>query len=297
MPFAQLVDEFATTKKLPAKWGVRRERAPSGGVCLALDDAAALARFVAFVKHRADQLGREVFLRGQVDDFPGMVPGLFRDADDDSCEARGRAYDAVLTRIVELFGHGRFRRSDLGALLQHYGLRTPWLDLVDNIYTAAWFATNRYCRDQRGGGHYSRSAERYGWLYLIATGHQNHSRLFCVDLRKHHSSMCLRLHAQHGLSAATQHDGAPIEHFDYGQHVVARVRIPNDTRFIVSGALASPRFFFPSAHLDESYALLRSERLSGLLARAEREYGLPESTLGRVERVWYRTGRVRPAEV
>lgn len=45
-------------------------------------------------------------------------------------------------------------RAAIEPLLQHYGLRTRWLDVVDNIWVALWFAVNEYVgeRDKVASG-------------------------------------------------------------------------------------------------------------------------------------------------
>jgi hypothetical protein len=289
MYLPDLVGEFANKSGLPAKFGVRRDVTRTGEEFLHLDHPVALARFIAFAKYRAQKVHQvEVYLRGQVANYSGMVPSLFR-GDSQERQQRVDAYGAMLAAVQRLFGQGRFRRSNVGALLQHYGLNTPWIDLVDNIYTAVWFATHRYIMLNPREGYYAKSDESHGWLYLIAASPQMYGgTLHSIDLRKHHSSMNVRLHAQHGLSAAAQEDGAEMKEFDYRSSVVARVRIPNNTRFVLTGRLASPSFLFPPIDIDESYRILLDDRLDQALADVETTFNLADRTLGRVVRMRYR---------
>lgn len=252
---------------------------------LCLDDATALARFVAFVKYRIQQLGGDVFLRGQVSHYPGLVPALFRGASEQAAQRRAAAYRQALSRVQDDLPYGRFHRSNVGALLQHYGAKTPWIDLVDNLYTALWFATHEHRSDHDNRSYYVRAPSEFGWVVLVGTRTIDGESLRCIDLRKHHSSMNVRLHAQHGISAASQDDWEPPTRVDYETYVVARVRVPNDRRFRVNGHLASPRFLFPSPQLDESFNILLSSAANRILAEHERDFRLPDNTLGRIGRI------------
>src|SRR5439155_13911771 len=89
----------------------------------------------------------------------------------------------------------RFGRPHLPALLQHYGVRTSWLDVVDNLYVAIWFATHT----RSGGAWTGKSSGDYGWLYFISTTYST-SCLTVVDFRDSHHHLSTRPHAQHGLS-------------------------------------------------------------------------------------------------
>ena len=91
---------------------------------------------------------RRVFLRGSAINRQCSVPSLFRDVngkqcDDDELDKRWSTYKNALKGLNALDGT-RWRRPNLGAVVQHYGIRTPWLDVVDNLYTAIWFAIHEF---------------------------------------------------------------------------------------------------------------------------------------------------------
>lgn len=284
-------NEFAYKSGLPPAFGARVGYLEDGSEYLGLQHPAALARFVAFVKYRVQLTGGDVFLRGQTEHHRGMTPALFRQVAAPELARRVDAYARVLGKIQESLPYGRFHRSNPGALFQHYGLKTPWLDLVDNLYTAVWFATHEHRSDSEFRSYYQPSRQRTGWVTLISTRSTENQHLHCIDLRKHHSSMNVRLHAQHGISAATQEDFASPALYDYGEFVVGRVCIPNNGAFALRGRLASPRFLFPPPSIDESFQLLLSSPTNALLATCERQFGLPNGALGRINAILYRAPR------
>lgn len=115
-----------------------------------------LAALVAYCSGRRHQ----VFLRGCTQDHPASVPSLFRDKSRNGftyCRETviqlWDAYQALLNALHKELApkraKSRWRRRNLGAVLQHYGIKTPWLDVVRNLHTAIWFATHELESDQK----------------------------------------------------------------------------------------------------------------------------------------------------
>ncbi len=59
----------------------------------------------------------------------------------------------------------RFKIDIGGAIFQHYGIRTPWIDLVDNLFIAIWFAATE--RSESEPYFYKRSKQDYEFIYFI----------------------------------------------------------------------------------------------------------------------------------
>ena len=158
-----------------------------------VEDPVILAAFVAF----CSGFGRRVFLRGCCQDYPRSFPSLFRDGETLCSDPKSRwlAYKCILRnlRSTDSLNGNRWRRENLGAVLQHYGIRTPWLDVVSNIYTATWFATHKVddsrdpsCRAVR------RNENQYGWISLYSGTGPGLPPLAVVDLGEAHSSQHVR---------------------------------------------------------------------------------------------------------
>jgi hypothetical protein len=198
-----------------------------------------------------------------------------------------------MARLGRELPYTRFLRENVGALLQHYGIKTPWLDLVDNLYTATWFAFHQHHIDAEGRTYYTLSDSDVGYLYLVATREEmGHRQLVCVDLRKHHSSLNVRPHAQHGVSAAASSDSNAVTWYDYEENVVARIRLPKKRAFLIGGGLAQVRFLFPGKEVDDSYRILLNSGIGMLLKNVTREYNLDRTALGGISKIRYRAPRV-----
>lgn len=116
----------------------------SGRSVLHVKDSHALIQAAGYLKH-VNARHENIYFRGQADLFPTLMPSLFRGVKSD--HARGTRI-GELHRVIEAASkkaqilrklHPVFREP----LLQHYGLRTTWLDLVDNVWVALWFACHR----------------------------------------------------------------------------------------------------------------------------------------------------------
>ena len=127
-------------------------------------DPTVLASFVAF----CSESSRHVFFRRHANNYRKSIPTLFRDDHGEQLEGdeftrRWSAYRTLLEKLGSELPGSRWKRNDLGSVLQHYGFRTPWLDVVRNLYTAIWFATHGF--ETRGSCRLAqRSTQAHGWL-------------------------------------------------------------------------------------------------------------------------------------
>ena len=256
-----------------------------GSAHLCIEQPSTLAAFLAYCSGQS--ANTRIFLRGCTENYSTAYPSLFRENsnDDPQRELRGRwhAYKHALAGIRRLNGR-RWRRKDLGAVLQHYGVRTPWLDVVRNLYTAIWFATH----DLRGNGLHgvakpARTDHCWISFYRRQAG-TSEERLTVKDLSAHHSSLHVRPHVQHGLSLSMQPDDIelprPCQNFN--RFRIALIRIPNGGQWKLSGHMFSSAFLFPSADLDNSLRLLSTAAVQDLLEDACARFELPPGALGKV---------------
>ncbi len=238
---------------------------------LTAEEPAALASFVAFSK---GQKGKRVYLRGQDCWRGGLTPLLFRDAvTDEERRSRWRAYQAFCDRLKKIVpGARRIRRRNFGAVLQHYGFRTPWLDVVDDIHAAVWFATHNRC-DLGDTVRYQRASEGFGCVVVLAVPKD----IRVQDLRAAHSSRNTRCHVQQAFSLAMQNDDAvdPSVQQDFSTYVLGVVRIPTVKRWHLRGFRASQSYFFPSVDIDSTYKRLLAPEVNELADRTESEFGVP----------------------
>jgi FRG domain len=219
-----------------------------------------------------------LLLRGQVQHHDGMLPSLFRDKDVEPAKLR-EAESAFAARIRQTIRAGRFNRDDLPALLQYYGFRTSWLDTVDNLFVATWFATNKLGIAVDSFIETSLSSGEHGWLFLIAS-RIGSRRLRHIDFRSEHHPLSSRPHVQHGVSLA----GADTTECDLRDFVVGTIRFPTSS-CTVTGTLFEKSFLFPFPEDDHTLRLLVRHQANDWAAAIEREYRLPSGALGRVSQL------------
>lgn len=244
------------------------------------DEPAIVARVASQIRQQALlHLGNrtKVLMRGQTRNHVGIVPALFRpprDAIDSKLLLK--AEDKFRSKIQKI-SLGRLKRPSLAALLQHYGYSTSWLDVVDNLWMAVWFATHTFDRRALPGMTTSFTEEESGWIYFIAS-EIGSKKLNVVDLRAAHHGLSLRPHTQHGWSVKSQ--CASVS--DLNEWVIGCVEFPVGARWKLEGYLGSAEFFFPSPKLDDTLRRLIDKDVDNIAASIEQEFGLPTASLGRV---------------
>ncbi len=167
---------------------------------------------------------------------------------------------------------GKTPRAVVEPLLQQYGLRSRWLDLVDNIWIALWFGCHELIVDstKQYAHHVRRStaSEPNGYAYIrvlnvgdlksttIAGVYQS-SKIRVVDLRRALPSVYVRPHAQHGLLIASR-DWGPHAEPDLGSNCVAtlRIHLHDALEWLGSGIFTTPYVLFPPPTRDEGYRRL-----------------------------------------
>ena len=270
------------------------------GEYMHVQDPVVLAAFVAFCSDDH----RPVFLRGCCrGDFPHSYPSLYRDGPDgkDYCkdpDKRWRAYKSLLKKLEELKQQGvltgtRWDRPNLGAILQHYGVKTPWLDVVRNLYTAIWFATHELVDVKKDPlrRKVKPTREDDGWILLFAACRPGQQRLTVGDLMETQSSLHVRPHAQHGLSLGMKCDpterdeGFPptARTTDFNTHRITRVRFPaRSEKWKLCGHMFRSSFLFPGRQHDDSLQQLMSDEVRSAIKDACSECNIDKNALGTV---------------
>lgn len=160
-------------------------------------DFRALSLATGIIRYTLKGTNTKVFYRGQERDY-SLVPSLYRSAKtgEDAIEAEQKLEEimACIKRSFDQIGTDDERE----ALCQHYGLHTRWIDIVDNIQTALWFAYDRsYTKDDRE----QRFDEDVGYIYVVAVP-DDEKKVKVIDLREKPSQF-LRPHTQQAFAAKT----------------------------------------------------------------------------------------------
>lgn len=280
------MEEFASLKNLTSKFKIKyRQDKKTNRPYLYLEDPRILVRFAGYLKKNIwSKTGTKVSFRGQIKDYGTMMPGLFRgNITHEQLKNRYLAYNELVTKLQNRFNDAqRFQTENVGAILQHYGIKTPWLDLVDNIYTAIWFATKM---QEAKPIRYVDSDRKFGWIYFIRYGLDNGFALRGYDLREDQSSLSLRLHVQHGISVTREGDSWDLVNRCLNDFVVAVVKFPNNENWKLKGPLFEMDYMFPSTKYDNTYKRLLKENknIKKLVYKITNKYDLLENDLGTID--------------
>lgn len=225
-----------------------------------------LVQFIGFGKYMNNEK-HNVFLRGQTSLYGGkLVPSIYRD--------RTR-YDTITTKFntrisQTIEGQASFKQYDrkvFDPLIQHYGIKTNQIDVVDNIWIALWFALHKATTEVINSHeyiYYYDTPDEFCYILLIASdavesskahmGVYEGSTTRLVDLRKALPSYFLRPHAQHAYMIKK------LEQFpsDYTDLIIGIAKIPTKLAFKWLGTndLLTVNSLFPAAYFDSGYKIL-----------------------------------------
>ena len=242
-----------------------------------------LAQAAGYLKYSFGKTSQQIFYRGQNQIYKTFSPTLVRGIksqkpQSDRITALRNACSEI-TKANSIFDGVPFEAQE--ALLQHYGLKTSWLDLVDNVWISLWFACHtahaagplgQYLHFERRDPYSDRNP--YAYIILVAADMQLSDPyvpgLFkgrdteLIDLRVAVPSIFLRPHAQHGVLFRMRGTG-PRRPVDYNPQIkgVIRIDLRNAIEWMGSGKLVGTQTLFPPAHYDHGYALLLNTSFKG----------------------------------
>lgn len=259
-----------------------------------------LTQFIGYGKYLNKDWGN-VYLRGQTSLYDGyMAPSVMRrekidrdkyiipvqDKDEiDKIEElqfypinfnkRFSDYKYYLTKSIKDTEHfSGWNKNIIEPLLQHYGVRTHWLDVVDNTWVALWFALHQAKSTVASGREYihmyESTSNEYGYIILIGCDAKNEDSRYSgiymgnttvmVDLRKAVPSYFLRPHAQHALMIRKNSEIC-ADFSDYTDKIIgiAKISVADGLKWIGQTGLMSVQSLFPPPYYDTGYANLLNE--------------------------------------
>jgi hypothetical protein len=242
-----------------------------------VSDSHSLIQAAGYLKYIYAEEGKKVYFRGQNKIFDGMAPSLFRGIDSRS------AQDRRIRLLNEYVEESRNISSLLSGLpidmvkplLQHYGVKTSWLDLVDNVWVALWFACHRARTNGRIDEylHFSRRTSvvdggdgKYAYIVLVAVDRSENQPVpgleigestEFIDLRVATPSVFVRPHSQHGVLFRLR-GGPERRKTDYSSSVVGVIRasLKDAINWLGDGRLLDTHSLFPPPHYDKGYEIL-----------------------------------------
>jgi hypothetical protein len=242
--------------------------------------AHSLIQAAGYLKHtRARNAKKGVFFRGQVRLYPSLGPTLLRGVRGAGAPQNTTNKDLLRAFLAKLDADKKALRAVdencREALLQHYGIRTTWLDVVDNIWVALWFACHQAKSLARGDEEYLHFEKRvprlqasgdpqYAYVLLLESasfepvaglpGHYRDDRSETIDLRVAAPSHFIRPHAQHGLLVRRlSNSGSPVGDCRPLHVGTIRVDLADALDWLGSASTLTIHSLFPPAYYDYGY--------------------------------------------
>jgi hypothetical protein len=258
---------------------------PSTGIdVFHVEDPHALVQAAGYLKYIHGSNGAEhIFFRGESKLYGTLPPTLFRGVS--SARGQTRKIGLLASALASARGNNKTLQSINPyihePLLQHYGLKTSWIDVVDNIWVALWFAChkayavgpiNEYLHfEQRT---VSKDPGGFAYILMIATdskpirlsppGITIGKNTELVDLRVAAPSIFLRPHAQHGLLMRMRGD-TKMRPLDYSPQIkgVIRINIGDALEWLGHGKMLGVHALFPPPFYDQGYNILLRSGIAG----------------------------------
>ena len=248
-------------------------------------DPHALVQAAGYLKHiHGCNGGEHIFFRGESKLYGTLSPTLYRGI---SSAAAQSSRTHLLKSVIDSAKKTNkiFTSLDKSAyepLLQHYGLKTSWLDVVDNIWVALWFAchkafavgpVNEYLHfEQR-----TEAKDPGGFAYVLLVSADARpvkdappgvvigKGTELIDLRVAAPSIFLRPHAQHGLLLRMRGDSDGTRPMDYSSQIrgVIRINLADALGWLGHGKMLGVHALFPPPYYDQGYDILLRSGIAG----------------------------------
>ncbi|MBD5490114.1 MAG: FRG domain-containing protein [Lachnospiraceae bacterium] len=253
-----------------------------------------LNQIIGYAKFNNNHYGN-VFYRGECKLHQSLIPSLFRGCKYTSAKTQN------LNKLLHLIHTDDKLRNELKlsdadpekqeikieGMLQHYGVPTRYIDVVDNHWIALWMGLHKTQNLKHIGKYYHYGKRElplsemlcgnktemdtlYQYILLIAVPDERVSNgdgieimdnMIVVDLRKALPSIFLRPHAQHGLVLRNRgKDSNNTSFYDVSNNVIGilKIRIDRADEWLGNGQLLTQDNLFPSPGYDYGYDLLLS---------------------------------------
>lgn len=232
----------------------------------------ALNQLVGYAKHINNTSG-EVYFRGQEQMHDQLLPAIFR---------QGRKGSSIAARNDKITSYVKLCTKEMPQLskvhpkareplLQHYGIKTRWLDLVDNLWVALWFSIHHF-KVKTTSLTYENISPRedddgFACILLILSdankvsdelpGYYSGDNTEMIDLRISAPSTFLRPHAQHAILIRPKRM-QNISQIDLSDHicVIVKARVGKIKQWLGNGQLVSPENIYPPPFYDFGYSQL-----------------------------------------
>lgn len=258
----------------------------------------ALTQIIGYAKFINRAYG-DVYYRGECNLHDGLMPSIFR-----RC-ASANSFNSMKMLVDKVVKDDKFiktlnldEQDDVSSayaiegMLQHYGLKTRYIDMVDNHWVALWMGQNelevltqidKYYRYRKREFKIVEMIDNaisngkcccnnmYQYILLIAipgnlnrinNGIYSSGSFDLINLRQALPSIFLRPHAQHGYVVRRHVAGGDVKSYDLAANVIGvlKIRIDLVSLWLGNGELLSQANLFPAPAFDNGYDILLSRK-------------------------------------
>jgi len=251
----------------------------------------ALNQLIGYAKFINKDYGN-VYCRGEAHLHNSLYPSLYREFTNSISKA-GESINTILNSFMkdsQMKNELKLEKMDprsanyiIEGMLQHYGVSTRFVDIVDNHWIALWMGLNKAIEIKQINKYFSYikreiplginlesqdiQRELYQYILLIAipSFHVGHKGVYysdkyvMIDLRQALPSYFLRPHAQHGLVVKKRsQNNTDLSQYDIADSVVGilKIRIDISNEWLGDGQLLKQDNLFPPPAFDHGYDLL-----------------------------------------
>ncbi len=252
----------------------------------------ALNQIIGYAKFNNQNYGK-VYYRGECKLHKSLQPSLYRNVK--KTEKANAKISNLINKIIadehmknnlKLGQNNAFvDRIKVEGMLQHYGIPTRFIDIVDNHWIALWMGLNNTIKPKQfneyrhyeprniplveiASGESLSDDSLFQYILLMAVPYEEYQNLdgvqisadyIEVDLRQALPSTFLRPHAQHGLVVRRKvHDQNGVEGYDLAPTIIGvlKIRIDIAKQWLGEGALLTQENLFPPPAYDYGYDIL-----------------------------------------
>lgn len=252
----------------------------------------ALNQLIGYAKFMNRSFG-DVYYRGECKLHNSLFPSLFRGKTSTSAACGLNQLITKISNDDKMKNQLKFDAKDsqstkntIEGMLQHYGIKTRFIDVVDNHWVALWmglFKNQNYKQITHYNHYMQRNVpiidfvngkpcnEEDLFQYILLIGVPGNSErvnngIFIsdnfieIDLRQALPSIFLRPHAQHGLVIKKKPHNGTVCDYDMSDTVIGilKIRIDRTIQWIGNGQLLSQDNLFPAPAYDHGYDMLLS---------------------------------------
>lgn len=228
-------------------------------------DFITLVQAIDKIKYVGGLADTKVYLRGQSSLYTGQImPSAYRHGDKSSVDKK---IVGLIEMLKDVAGDEIRKLSDdvIEGLFQQYEQSSRWVDAVDNIWVALWFACHRRWEQCDRVSYVPRNPrieqQQYRYCYVLILGADSR-KVKLMDLRVVTPSIFVRPHAQHGvLLQKTGRDGLPTRDMSSMIRGVVRIDLEDALSWIGSSPSLSASVMFPNPSFDSGFKNLIEDGL------------------------------------